>query len=104
MIECFVTAEDVQRGIQHVVIKLRAAGIPVRMSYDNIRLCQEWDVRDKTMISEGDRVIGYGRLEAVDDVLTMGRMFRYWSPVPQSDPNTIDVEAREIRDVPLLKG
>jgi len=98
MIRHTITREDAAEGLRVVVQKLRAAGIPVRASFDGIRLRQVWEgVSADTLI--GCRCIGYGRLEWSEDCHTRNVEFRYYPP---ADSNVIDVEAREIIDTPLL--
>lgn len=86
-----ITAGDYINGGMHGVLsKLRQGGIPVRLSHGtDLRLCQVWT---------GDKCIGYGQLDWVQDSHTQDTTFTYTPPQVAADPNVIDVEAREVSD------
>lgn len=94
MIRCVITYEVQFRGVEFVVARLREAGIPVRVSGQTIRLCQEWAGADAAVFGSG-QVVGYGRLECQENFGDRTVEFRYHPP---ADPNVIDIEAREIID------
>lgn len=98
MITVIITPSDAIKGIKHVVQKLRAAGIPCRISFDDIRLCQEWDAPVDARLGEGEP-LGYGVLSVEDDRSSLDKVFKY-TPPQRSD--VIDVEARVVPDSPLL--
>lgn len=100
MITVTITPEDSFKGIKYVVQKLRAAGIPCRISFDDIRLCQEWDAPVNASLDEG-KLLGYGVLEVYERVDTFDKVFRYYPP---QRPNVIDVEARVVIETPLLEA
>lgn len=107
-------------GVVGVCKTLRDAGIPVRVDdCDELRLLDEWSVIDPNNFNpETDYVIGRGVLTVTDDLCARKRVFDYRPPVAKArvqparrytavwedagDPNVIDVEAREIKDTPLL--
>lgn len=83
----------IDEGAKGVVRYLRQRGIPVRMGPNlELRLCQEWT-------PDGKRCLGYGKLDWCEDSRTEETTFRYTRP---GDENVIDVEAREVADVPRL--
>ena len=47
----------------------------------------------------GKKCLGYGKLEWFADSKTQDTEFCYWPPV---EPDVIDVDAREVVDVPRL--
>jgi len=100
MIRVRVTRAEQEQGITCVVKKLRAAGIPVRQSGEQIRLCPEWDASPEGF-EESDRIIGHGRLDWMEYKSTGTVEFVYQPPARK---DVIDVDARIIEDVPRLKG
>lgn len=83
----------VREGMDGVVRHLRRNGIPVRKGPNlELRLCQEWT-------PDGKRCLGYGKLDWCQDSHSGTTTFRYTRP---GDENVIDVEAREVADIPRL--
>jgi hypothetical protein len=99
MIEVTITTEELvrlrgQSEVEHYVLKkLRAAGIPVRYSFGDLRLCEAWS-------ADGNRRLGYGKLVMECTRFDEALLFHYTPPV---DENVIDIEAREVNDVPKIK-
>ncbi len=109
-------------NLRAICKKLRDAGIPVREDGRGLRLLDEWSVVDPDKFnSETDYIIGRGVLTVFDDYRTNERVYDYRQPVPKARPtprprpkyaeywedelddDVIDVEAREIKDVPLIE-
>lgn len=104
MIRVEITSGDyIKGGIVGIVQKLRACGIPVRISMDtDIRLLPVWT-------SDGKTCLGYGILVRQNSDDGKGFVFTYKPPTRMGkygpiveDETVIDVEARVIIDTPLL--
>lgn len=113
--------EEFRSGnLRAICKKLRDAGIPVREDGRGIRLLDEWSVVDPDNFnSETDYSLGRGVLTVTEDYNNRQRVYDYRPPVPKARPaprprpkyaeyweddaDVIDVEAREIKDVPLIE-
>lgn len=96
MIRVTLTADDMIRGEAFCLLKVRRAGIPVRIGLGGeLRLLPVWN-------AEGTKVIGKGTLKWVRYNHEQTMEFTY-EPPRIDDPNVIDVEARVVPDQLLLQ-
>jgi hypothetical protein len=97
MIRVEITAHDcVAGGVHGVVLKLRQAGIPVRVGPNNeVRPCPVWN-------AAGTRLIGKGRFTITQDRARNSVVYEYEPQIDSFEANVIDVEARVVQDAPRL--